>query len=112
MAVLTNRHILTNLPQKAVALPLMAVLMVVVELLPGEAKEFVERPEDEQPSEARPAVVALPAVALSVAAEAQLMEALRSSSEVQLDYRLYPCHRRIPSEVELEALSELSLIHI
>ena len=58
MAVLTNRHILTNLPQKAVALPLMAVLMVVAQQLPGKAKEFVERPEDEQPSVARPAVEA------------------------------------------------------
>ena len=76
--------------------------MVVAQQLPGKAKEFVERPEDEQP-----AVGALPAGGLSVAAEAQLMEALRSSSEVQLDYRLYPCHRRIPSEVELEALSEV-----
>ena len=58
MAVLTNRHILTNLPQKAVALPLMAVLMVVAQQLPGKAKEFVERPEDEQPAVARPAVEA------------------------------------------------------
>jgi hypothetical protein len=37
---------------------LLLVVQVVVELLPGKAKEFVERPEDEQPSEARPAVVA------------------------------------------------------
>jgi hypothetical protein len=64
----------------------------------------VALPAAKASSVARPAVEALPAAALSVAVEAQLMEALRSSSEVQLDYRLYPCHRRIPSEVELEAL--------
>jgi hypothetical protein len=44
--------------------------MVVVELLPGEAKEFVERPEDERPSVARPAVVALPASVALPAVEA------------------------------------------